>query len=132
MRNAKIGNALKIATVRGDDTEYLRRVQVGNVLEIDTGHGNDDVELIKVKASRIGISTGDGSDDVYLLKAWAPDLLHVVQGAGEDRLELENCFSYSPEFNGGTGQDVFRVRPNFFPGLLSSDLFSSDYEVILF
>ena len=29
--------------------------------------GNDDVDLLKVKASRVGISTGDGSDDVYLL-----------------------------------------------------------------
>lgn len=126
MRNAKIGNALKIATVRGDDTVYLRRVQVGNLLKMDTGYGNDEVDLIKVKASIVSILTGAGGDDVHLQKVLAPTLLHVRQGDGEDRLELENCDSDSPEFDGGAGADVFDVEPNLF--LWPSDTYSSNYE----
>ena len=91
--------------------------------------GNDDVDLLKVKASRVGISTGDGSDDVYLLNVGAPDLFSVFQGAGEDRLELEYCFSNSPEFNGRTGTDVFVAEPNYFAPL--SSFYASNYEIIL-
>jgi len=127
--NAKIGNALKIATELGDDTLWLEKVQVGNILKIDTGHGNDDVDLIHLYAPRLGVLTGDGSDDVYLLKVWAPDLLYVFQGAGEDRLELKFCFSYSPEFNGGTGTDIFVEEPNYFAAI--SSLYASSYEITL-
>lgn len=129
MQNAKIGSALKIATGRGNDTVELKKVQVGNILKIDTGQGNDDVDLLKVKASSLGISTGDGSDDVYLLKVFAQNLLYVFQGGGEDRLEVEFCYSDSPEFNGGTGTDVFDEETNYFAVL--SSFYATDYEIIV-
>ena len=128
-KNLEIGRSMVVMTDAGNDLVTVRQSQIGSSLKMDTGLGNDRVRLRDLDAGSVGMNTGAGDDGVHLLNVAATSLLHVFQGDGEDRLFVKYCSSASPEFDGGGGQDMFYIKPNFFAS--PSVFYASSYEILM-